>query len=452
MKETLLLIDDDSDAAQSLAKALPAYGVSYAICVAISEEKALEQFQSHSPNVVVLDLSLNDREGVESGFRMLRTFVQSDSSCRVIVLTGHGSLENGVRALQYGAASFLEKPADMSHLAALILDGFEQSRLRRSFLQLQENTQHPHTATLLGKSEAMRQVRESLEYAAATSQPILITGETGTGKGVCAKLIHTMSSRRESRFVRYQPGLGNDDLVGSELFGHKKGAFTGAEADRQGLFSLAEGGTLFLDEIDELPSAVQVSLLGVLQENVFRPLGAEEEEGCSFRLIAATNCDIAQALSSGKLRDDLFHRLAHCEIVLPPLRERKEDIPILADHFLRVLCEKEGMSVTSFEEGALALLDSYDWPGNVRELEACVENAAYRANFQKSPAITPAHVQLRKDAHASCTGSSESFHEQVQAFKTRLIEEALGRNGGNQVKAARELGLDRSSMRRILAK
>ncbi len=452
MKDSLLLVDDDSDAAQSLAKALPAYGVSSDIFVAVSEQKALELLDSHLPNVIVLDLSLNNREGVESGFRVLRAFIQKDPSCRVIVLTGHGSTENGIRALREGAASFLEKPADMPHLAALILDGFEQSRLRRSFRKLQAEGSSPFASTFIGESSAIRPVREALEYAASTSQPVLITGETGTGKGVCAKLIHSLSSRRESRFVRYQPGLGNDDLVGSELFGHRRGAFTGADEDRKGLFSLAEGGTLFLDEIDELPSVVQVSLLGVLQEKVFRPLGAEEEQPCSFRLVAATNCDVSEALSSGKLREDLFHRLAHCEIVLPPLRQRKEDIPLLADHFLRKVCEQEGMCLSSFSPEAFVELQKYDWPGNVRELEACIEGAAFRANFSKSVSISLEHIQLRRHPASLGAPTTLSYHEQLQSFKERLVQEALERNAGNQARAAKEIGLDRSSLRRILAK
>ncbi|RMG41301.1 MAG: sigma-54-dependent Fis family transcriptional regulator [Candidatus Dadabacteria bacterium] len=448
MSENILLVDDDSDALLSLTRALKSHGLSASINGASTPEKALKLAASLNPQVAVIDLSLSEKEGVESGFKLLDGLLRNDDTCRVIVLTGHGSTEYGIRALNSGAASFLEKPANISHLAALIQDGFKQASLKRAYKELQK-VSAPHNGPLLiGESTVIEQLRSELLQAASHKQPVLLSGETGTGKGLCAAFIHFMSHNSLDGFVRYQPVFGNADIVNSDLFGHVRGAFTGAEQDRTGLIEKAEGGTFFLDEIDQLPLQTQVALLGVFQDRSFRPVGSSEERVANFRLVSACNKDIDECLQDGSIRADFFHRIAHFQIELPPLRKRKEDIPLLAQASIERLRQQEEVNVYEIDQTAIEKLLSYDWPGNVRELLAVVERAAFAAQFKQRSTITAddIHTGSRKNDNTV----KLSFHERVEQYKLSLINDALSRNQGNQAQAARELGMDRSTLRRIL--
>ena len=446
----LLCIDDDGDALSSLIRALQSERVPASMHAAASAPQALKLFTELQPQVAVLDLSLDSRRGVESGFELLSKIQSLDSTCRVIVLTGHGRPEYGVRALSLGAASFLEKPADILHLKELIRDGIAQSDLRRAYNQLAQAGEQEPAGTLAGSSALMNEVRKAVKHAARTAQAVLISGETGTGKGLCAQAIHRCSSRGAKNFVKYQPGFGAADLVNSALFGHVKGAFTGAGENRAGLLLRAHGGTLFLDEIDELPLETQVVLLGALQDRKFRPVGSDEEKDSDFRLLCASNRDIDECLSQGKIREDFYHRIAHFSIHMPALRDRREDIAELGAMILARLREKEGLNVFEIDPAALRELESRDWPGNVRELEAAVEGAAFKAGFNGRGLILP--EDLIKENGAAQTRAAGDFHSQVMAFKLKIIGAALRRSGGNQVKAAEELKLDRSTMRRLLTR
>lgn len=445
----VLLVDDDAAAVRSLSRALGQQLEAASIFAATTAEKALELQQSHQPSVAVVDLSLDPSRGVESGLELIRTLVQSDASCRCIVLTGHGGIEYGVRAMRAGAAHFLEKPAEIEHLAVLVRDAAQQSVLRRAVTRFEEADASLLARSFVGESSEAQRVREAIRYAASTAQAVLLLGETGTGKGVCARLIHQLSARAKGPFVRYQPNLSSADMVQSELFGHVRGAFTGANHDRQGLLAEAARGTLFLDEIEELPPATQVALLGALQERTFRAVGASAEQRADFRLVCASNGDVQQDIERGKLRLDFYHRIAHFVIQLPALRDRLSDIPLLVRHTLNELQERDSVAVTGCDDDALAVLTQHRWPGNVRELAAVVEGAAYRAQFAGRRIIEQHDVQLSVPLISKEEGS---FHEQVEAFKLRVIRQALERCGGNQVQAAKLLGLDRSSMRRILAR
>jgi len=450
-KAQILLIDDDSDAVLSLSRLISSSDQGLSVSACTSEVKALELLKASNPAVLVLDLSLNEKEGVESGFRLLKKVLQIAPATRIIVLTGHGSIQHGVRALQLGAASFLEKPAETDHLLALIRDGIIQSNIRNEFERLKLEKSHDLLESIIiGESELTKKVRESIRYASQTPQPILITGETGTGKGLCASCIHRLSSRSNKSFVRFQPSFSNADLVGSELFGHKRGAFTGADQDRVGLLDEVAGGTLFLDEIDELPPETQVNLLGVLQDKKFRPLGSNHEREADFRLVCASNADIEQALTDGKLRTDFYHRIAHFQISLPPLRERSEDIPMLAHHIMTGITTQEGFSSLILSEQAVDSLKKHSWPGNIRELQAVVEGACYRAIFNQRREVIAEDISCAGSKTISSHSEGLSFHEKLAEFKYQLVSEALEKNGGNQVQAARVLGLDRSSLRRIL--
>lgn len=445
----VLLVDDDAAGLQAHIRGLRACGLEASFQAATHPDRGFEIFQETRPQVAVVDLSIIPAEGVESGYRLITQLRQSDPSCRIIVLTGHGEREYGVRALALGAANFLVKPADISHLAALVIDGIAQSDLRRSHSQIRIMLASEVSHGLVGLSPALQKVIEAVQFAATTNQPILILGETGTGKGLCASVIHRFSKRQSGTFVRYQPHLGSADLVNSDLFGHAKGSFTGALQDRKGLLSEANGGTLFLDEIDELPLESQVSLLGVLHDRRFRPLGSNRESEADFRLISASNQNIESRVAEGRFRHDLLHRINHYSFILPPLRERKEDIPLLAQHVLARLREREELQVFHLGEDALSRLHGYDWPGNIREFEAVVEGGAYRARYHGRDAVGAGDIIIRQ---GDTVGEPVGLHEQLRAFERRLVEQAMGRHGGNQVKVAQELGIDRGTVRRILAR
>lgn len=444
----ILFVDDDADLLQTLVRNLKGNGLTHQCDAETNGERALTRLGSEAYDALVLDLSLDVEAGVESGYSVLARCRKIAPMTRIIVLTGHDSVAHGVRALNLGAASFLSKPANLEHLAALLEDAIRQSQLRREFEELNTDSKRSIGQRLIGDSPAMRSAIEEVEYAAATPQPVLLLGETGCGKSMCARMIHDLSTRGASPFVRYQPRFGNADLINSELFGHRRGAFTGAEQDREGLLSRSDEGTLFLDEIDEFPSETQVMLLGVLQDGRYRPLGSDEEHAVSFKLITASNQNVKELVDQGKLRKDLFHRISHVQVKLPALRERLEDLPMLIDHFLNELRSRDEIGVHGWRSEVVNLLGSYDWPGNVRELQSVVESGAYRAQFDGRTEIAAADIRL--DAGESTSQDGEPLHDQVRAFKIKAVKAALDRNGGSQLKAAAELGIDRSTLRRIL--
>jgi len=448
-KAHVLLVDDDGDALFSLTRALKGAGLDAAIHAAATAAAARELFVNIAPQVAVLDLCLDPIAGTESGLALLKEFSANDGGTRTIVLTGHGGVEQGVRALNHGAASFLEKPAEISHLKALILDGIKQADLRRAYKQLQVQRGGELSAWIIGASPAAAELRDGIMEAAHSHQSLLICGETGTGKGLCAQVIHRLSMYGRQAFVRYQPYFGTADMVASDLFGHVKGAFTGALDDRRGLLDEAGRGTLFLDEVDELPPETQVSLLGVLQDKKFRPLGSNREHKAAFRLISATNRDVRQCLEEGRLRPDFYHRIAQAVLKVPALRERKGDIPLLCDHILSRLRAEEEVSVYALEDEALKYLCTYDWPGNVRELEGVVEGGAFRAQYRGRTVIKKEDLRM---GAGEIPPEGQSFGELVENYKLSLLKQALQACGGNQARAAKYLGMDRSTLRRILAR
>ncbi len=445
----ILAVDDDEDGVLSLVRTLKLSLPSYSFSACTNESKALQLASGLKPAVVILDLCLDETSGPQTGFDLLQKLLSLDSTTRIIVLTGYGSVEAGVKCLTLGASNFLDKPPDIPHLSALIKDGVAQANLRRSYAELSTKLSEPILDTIIGQSVAANQLKDSIRYAASNNQSILITGETGTGKGLCAVAIHKLSNKPANKYVRYQPNFGTADLVNSDLFGHVKGAFTGADANRAGLFEEAKGGTLFLDEIDELPMETQVSLLGILQDRVYRPLGSNKEMVAEVRLIAATNQEIGKILSEKKIRQDFFHRIAHSTIHLPSLRERLEDINKLAEHFLLRLRENEKVAVFEISRDAINRLKSHRWPGNIRELQAVIEGGAYRAQFEGRSLIEVQDIHI--GFHGIESSTPMNFHEKVKHYKLKLINEALDRNKGNQLRAAQDLGIDRANMRRFLS-
>lgn len=447
----ILLVDDESEAVLSLSRALKSIDPAFTIEGASSVAKARELIEQSDPHVAVIDLSLNVKDGIEAGFDLLKSIINLGNRCKVIVLTGHCCVENGVRALTLGASHFLEKPPDLTLLAALISDCHRQSEIFRAY---QKNHQSAGflllDRELIGSSKVSAQLREEIIFAASTNQSVLLVGETGTGKTLCASLIHQLSNRNKKKFICYTPAYHNADLVNSDLFGHLKGSFTGALETRSGLIKEAEQGTLFLDEIDELPKDTQISLLRVIQNRSFRAVGSNKEERVDFRLITATNCDFNLLVQSQKLREDFYHRIAHKIIHLPALRDRINDIAELSEAFLNSLRKREQLQIFALSDSALDKLQSASWPGNVRQLEAVLEGAAYYAQFRGRSEIVADDIQIEQRVGSQIV--PENFHQAVEQFKTSLVMDAMQRYGGNQVQAAKSLGLGRSGLRRILGK
>lgn len=449
MQKNILLVDDDTDALASLARALTLYIPQLHVHTAATESAALEIVMQKSPHAIVLDLCLDPKVGVTSGLAALEALRKLDPTVRILMLTGHTQSHNGIECMRAGAASFLTKPADIDHLAALLLDAIETTALKR---ESQRRKDRDVFAELHGASPSAIRLKEELLYAAHTDLPVLLTGETGTGKSLAAKLIHTATSaRKDFSFVRYQPLYSAAEMVQSDLYGHRKGAFTGADTERKGLVHLAHRGTLFLDEVDELPIETQVSFLGFLQEKVFRALGSSDEQYSDFRLITACNKDISQSIASGKLREDFYHRIAHIEIEIPALRHRRSDISLLAESHLRALQDSEEVQVYTFHSSVMEQLEQYEWPGNIRELNASVASAAYKAQFAGRSEILLEDVRLKGNGNQKTNDEGLALHEKVKRFKLTEVQAALLQHENNQIQAAKALGIDRSTLRRILA-
>ncbi len=448
---SVLLVDDDESAVRSLQRSLEIKLPHSEFHSCHSAQDALSFATAHKPAAAVVDLTLDATVGPDSGLSLITGLLQIEPCIRIVVLTGHQAEEYGIRALQHGAASFLEKPAAIPHLAALLEDAIRYSRLLRDhFSSSTSGSEELARKTGIESLDpAMDEVLASVSYASQTLQPVLISGETGTGKGIIASTIHRLSRDRKGPFIRYQPSFATHDLITSELFGHKKGSFTGAVDDRMGLIEEANGGTLFIDEVDELPKDSQVTLLNVLQEKTFRRIGENRDRRSDFRLLVATNQALEHLLEHDLLRTDFYHRIAHLQIHLPPLRERIVDIPALARNCINDIASNEALGVRGISAEALTLLSSYQWPGNIRELLAVVEGGVYRAHFENRALILPEDLNIPRKNLAS-NDATRNFRERVQQFESNLVREALHRHNNNQTKAAESLGLDRSSFRRIL--
>lgn len=442
--DSVLLLDDDPALSESLCRALAPRTPCARYFPVQRTDNALGILERERPAVAIVDLDLDPARGTESGFEALSAIRRAHPDCRVLMLTGHSARLHAARALRAGAAGFLEKPADVARLASLVSEAFIHARWIR---QSGEQSALADAPDLIGHSEAATDLRREIRFAASNRLNVLLIGETGSGKGVCARAIHA-GSRRHGEMIRHQPSFGTADLVSSDLFGHARGAFTGACESRHGLIMAAHGGTLFLDEIDELPPATQVALLDALQERRIRPVGSDSERAADFRLICATNREISRSLSDGRLRPDFFHRIAQLVIRVPPLRERPEDVEPLAEHLLDRLRASEMLGSIELGEAARAKLSGYLWPGNIRELRNVVECAAQRASFAGLGVITEEHIRLGTDAEAQVAAGS--FSDRVRRYKLALVREAFARHRGNQLRAAAELQLDRSTFRRLI--
>lgn len=449
-KANVLFVDDDQTFLRQLTRSVEHRTSAFQCHVAVCEVQAIDIAERIEPEVVVLDLGLDGGEP-ESGLRLLEKLLLLLDSTRMLILTGRSEEEWGVRCLNAGAASFLCKPIDCDHLIALIEDGINVSRLMRA--QKADADDKLTAIAALGlstRSPRMKKVLEQVLFAAATPQPILLCGETGVGKGVIAQAIHRGSSRSEGPFVRAQPSYGSHDLVSSELFGHTRGSFTGANEGRTGLIEEANGGTLFLDEVDALPHQTQVALLNVLQEKEFLRIGSNKKYRSDFRLISATNTPYEQ-LQGSKLRSDFFHRIAHDVIHIPALRERRDDIPLLAGELLNKLAaENGGGKALKLTSESCIWLSSQPWPGNVRELYATVESGYMRAKYHGRSFITVSDFQ--KTYNPPDAPLDTSLSEQLRVYELSVACTVFANNRQNYSATARALGIDRKRLKRILAR
>jgi DNA-binding NtrC family response regulator len=441
----ILVVDDDTDSSAWVATLLSARG--HSVKTASTGQESRQTLATWPPDVLLLDMVLPDADGVE----LLEHTRARHPDVQAIMITGHGSVTKAVEAMTAGAFSFVEKPVEPGHLVALIDKVGERVALVRENRRLQEALEGaPSFPGLIAQSDSMRQLFRLMSVVAPTDANVLIHGENGTGKELVAEALHKHSKRADRPFIRLNCAAIPSELLESELFGHRKGSFTGAIADKVGLIELADGGSLLLDEIAEMSVALQAKLLRVLQEREFRPIGSTRVLRPTFRLMCATNIDLEQALTSGQLRRDLFFRINTITLTIPPLRERPDDIPLLAEHF-RVKCaEKHARDVRGLDPETRRLLARYPWPGNVRELEHVIERAVI---VGQSDVITPADLPaaLREAKPAEGAFVIPPHHTLAEIEKMAILQ-ALERTRWNKRAAATSLGMYRPTFYNKLRK
>jgi len=414
----------------------------YEVRTALIGTRGEEIFKQWRPDVVVTDLMLPDLDGIA----LLRRFKDIDSSPEVIIISGQGTLARAVEAGQAGAFFFLEKPVSQDGLMDLIRRAIEQTQEKAEHQQLKEQIRGQYSfANIVGQSKKMKDLFELVESVAASDANILIQGENGTGKELIANAIHYNSNRSKGPFIKINCAAIPKELIESELFGYKKGAFTGANNDKTGLFEMSEGGSLLLDEIGEMPPYLQTKLLRVLQEREFRPIGSDRLVHVDFRLICATNIDLEVALREGKLREDLYFRINTITLRVPPLRERTEDIPLLCTHFLQKFNERYQKNVKSISPAAYHLLIRNRWAGNVRELENAIERAVLVC---KTGEIVPTDLPetIREEGAAPAQEFTIPPHRTLAEIEKMAILQTLQRTNWNKQEAAQILGLYRPTL------
>jgi two-component system response regulator PilR (NtrC family) len=449
----ILVVDDERSMRELLAIVLRREG--YEVLLAESGRAAVETLEREPVDLLISDIKMPDLSGVE----VLRAAKRVDQDILGIMITAFASTESAVEAMRLGACDYLSKPFDIDLLKMKVREKIENRQLRQENVLLKRTLGLSHQfSNMIGRSEPMLEVFKMIETVARTNSTILLTGESGTGKGLVAQAIHFHSLRRDKPMVALNCGAMPEALLESELFGHMRGAFTGADANKKGLLEVAEKGTIFLDEIGEMSAVMQVKLLRVLQERRFRRLGGLEELQADIRVIAATNQDLTKAIAAGRFREDLYYRINVIPMCLPPLRERREDIPLLAEHFLAKYCEQMGKAITGISRDAMELLQLHEWPGNIRELENVIERAVA---LEATPTVLPESLppSVRGAVPRNGTQSGEELPEggfdleaHVKELERGYIAQALHRAGGVQVKAADLLGMSFRSFRYYVKK
>jgi two-component system nitrogen regulation response regulator NtrX len=443
MAERVLIVDDEAGIRTTLAGILEDEG--YRTGGAETAAEGLERIQREAFDLVLLDVWLPDGDGLE----LLEELRQASPELPVIMISGHANVDAAVKAIRLGAYDFLEKPLSLSRVVLTVANALERQRLSRELRQLEGRLER--SEPLIGDSPAMRRLKEELARAAASDSRILVVGENGTGKELVARQVHRLSQRCRGPFVDVNCAAIPEDLIESELFGHVKGAFTGAAEDRPGRFEQADGGTLFLDEVADMSLKTQAKVLRVLQEQRFERVGGTSSIAVDVRVLAATNKDLEEEIQENRFREDLYFRLAVIPLLVPPLRQRSEDIPLLVDHFLAHFAREIGRRPKQMAPTALQRLAAYAWPGNVRELRNLVERMMI---------MVPGEVIGADDLPPSIKGAGgeryrplweqdfPSLREARAQFEKRYIERKLAECEGNVSRTAQELGLERSNLYR----
>jgi len=441
----VLVADDDPDVLAAMKLLLRGEG--FELETATSPAQALAALESRDFDVALLDLNYaRDTTSGREGLELVEQLRALDPTLPVVVMTAWGSVEGAVAAVRRGARDYVQKPWDNSRLLQTLATQVELGRALRVGQRLEHENRllrREGMPEMIADSPAMRPVLELLAHVGPSEANVLVTGEHGTGKELAARMLHATSSRTTHAFVTVNVGGLAEGVFESELFGHVKGAFTGANADRVGRFELADGGTLFLDEIANVPLTQQARLLRVLQTGEFERVGSSRTRRVSVRLVSATNAELDAEVTAGRFREDLLFRINTVEVRLPPLRDRREDIPLLAAHFLRRHAQRYRRAVESLEPEALRLLLAHPWPGNVRELDHVLERAVLMA---RGPVLGAAELGLRSPAPGAAALEQMTLDEVERV----LIQKALARHGGNVSEAAKTLGLSRSALYRRL--
>jgi DNA-binding NtrC family response regulator len=445
---TILLADDEEKILKRLGRALRDEG--HEVVEATTIREAQRYLGERSFDLLVVDNLMPDMTGLELIREMSQTIAPAERP-QIVMMTAHGSTQIVREAFKLGVEDFLEKPFEVDELLALARRAVKSLRLQtqRQYLISERDAEFNHYG-IVGRSRAMQDVLARAELVAQTKSTVLITGETGTGKEMVARLIHHRSAQREMPLIKVNCAAIPEALLESELFGHVRGAFTGATMSKRGKFALADGGSIFLDEIGTLSPAIQSKLLRVLQEREFEPLGAERTHRVDVRVIAATNRDLKQMVSDARFQEDLYYRLNVIPIPIPSLRERREDIPVLVDHFVEKHCQRTGKRIERIDDEVVQMMQRYDWPGNVRELENTIERAVVLAT---GSAITMASVSLIGATSAPASGlPSLRLHHNLEWVERETIRRALDQASGVKKDAAELMGISQRALSYYLAK
>ena len=446
MKSKLLIVDDDEEIRSQMKWGL---AEDYETVLAENRPAALEAFKTQRPAVVLLDLGLPPCPGEPTeGLAALLDMLSVDAGTKIIIISGQAERQIAINAVGQGAFGFIAKPVDIAELKVALKHAFYLADLEKDYRALQQALKTEMFEHMLGNSPPMRDVFSSIRKVATTDAPVLILGESGTGKEMAALGIHRRSARSTGPFIAINCGAIPENLLESELFGHEKGSFTGAHAQRPGRIESAAGGTLFLDEIGELPLNLQVKLLRFLQEQCIERVGGRKEIRVDTRVIAATNSDLTKALKEGTFREDLYYRLAVVVMRLPALRERTGDIHLLAQAFLKKFGAESSKARIKFAPGAIGAMEKYPWPGNVRELENRVRRAVI---MSEGAQVTATDLELR-EVEAAAASEPRTLKEAREALERDLIQRALRRHNGKIAPAAAELGISRPTFYELMEK
>jgi DNA-binding NtrC family response regulator len=445
---TILLVDDEEKILKALGRALRDAG--HGVTETTSPRQAQRLLTERAFDVMLVDNVMPELSGLDL-IRELVTTTPEQERPQILMMTAHATVESALEAMKLGALDYLQKPFEIDELLVVMRRALDHQRLRTEYRYLvnERDEQFDHYG-IIGRSRAMQEVIRRAELVAETKSTVLITGETGTGKELVARAIHDRSAQRDMPLIKVNCAAIPETLLESELFGHVRGAFTGATATKKGKFALADGGTIFLDEIGTMNTTLQSKLLRVLQEREIEPLGSERSERIDVRIIAATNRDLRQMVADGKFQEDLFYRLNVIPIDIPPLRERREDIPALVEHFLRKHAQRTGRHIERMEEGVAAGLQQYDWPGNVRELENTIERAVV---LSTGPVVSARAVSVLGAAAPQTSGlPSLKLRQNIEWVERETIRRALENAGGVKKDAAELMGISQRALSYYLAK